>query len=141
MGRPLGSKNLVTKETIAKAEKLLAKYGSPLEKVLRIVEFWSQVRESELSKSSRHRNLQKVREAEDKIYRGAELTANYFHAKHASVQQQTEVKALHAVIRAPAPCKTTEEWLQKYRPKHLQPQSETPVMTALLQRLDDESKN
>jgi hypothetical protein len=63
--------------------------------------------------------MAKIREAEDKIYRGAELTSNYFHAKHASVQQQTEVKQQLAVVRVPEPISDTQRWLEAHRPKNI----------------------
>jgi len=114
-----GTPNKVTAKQRETMDKLVLKYGSPLEKNLKIVQHYWEVREAELATSSRHRNMQKVREAEDKIHRGAELIAPYMHAKLQSIAQQSEVKQVTMAIRAPEPNSDSKAWLEAHKPKEI----------------------
>jgi len=136
MGRPVGSLNIQTREKAETLAALVKKYKlSPLESQFKEREHWFEVLDKEMSKGTRHRNQQKVREAREWIFKLNESMAPYVHPKHASITSQAEVKSITAVIRAPVPCSSTEEWLRLYKPKHIERQSQTPVITALLNRL------
>ena len=140
MGRPAGSKNLITRDKIAQVQKLISAFGDPLENMAKKKKYWEEIYAKEVAKGTRHQNKARIKEALAEIKDYDDRVLPYYHPKHQAITSQAEVKSISAVIRAPTPCKTTQEWLDIYKPKHLQQQNETPVMTALLQRLDDESE-
>jgi len=115
MGRPRGSKNVITKESAARIGKLVERHGSPVRAMFKSLEHWVGVRDAELAKTSRHRNGAKIDKANEWILKFATALAPYTDKKQPTAVQ-TENTQKFAVVRCPPPAKSTADWLEKYGP-------------------------
>jgi len=126
MGRPAGSPNRMTAEKDAAQKSLIKKYGlSPLESILQKRKRWEDAYDEQMSRSSRHRNVHKIKEAEEWILRYNEAALPYTAPKYQAIAVQSEVRQVQTVIRAPESIPDSKKWLEEYKPKHI---DTTPVM-------------
>jgi hypothetical protein len=124
MGRKPGSKNVITRESLARIEKLVDKHGSPTRAMFESLKYWVGVRDAELAKTSRHRNGAKIDKACEWILKFGTALAP-FTDKRQPTAIQSEIKHVPTVIRAPKTIPDSQEWLRLHKPKHI---DATPVL-------------
>jgi hypothetical protein len=118
----------MTAEKDAAQKSLMKKYGlSPLESILQKRKRWEDAYNEQMARSSRHRNVHKIKEAEEWILRYNVEALPYTAPKYQAIAVQSEVKQVTMAIRAPEPISDSKAWLEQYAPKHTQ-QSATPVL-------------
>jgi hypothetical protein len=129
VGRPAGSKNLMTREKIAQVQKLIVAFGDPLENMAKKKAYWEEIFAKETAKGSRHQNKARIKEALAEIKDYDDRVLQYYHPKQQSIASQSEIKQAQVVIRAPETISDTNAWLAAHAPKHITQQSSaTPVM-------------
>jgi hypothetical protein len=116
MGRPAGSQNRMTRERDAAAKELAEQYGDPLEDILQKRAHWEAIYAAEMAKTSRHRNRQKLAEAEEKILRYNVEALPYMRPRYQAIAHSGEV-VRPTVIRAPMSIPDSKAWLEAYAPK------------------------
>jgi hypothetical protein len=129
VGRPIGAKNKLTREHIVAAKELAAEYGDPLRDLYQKRNRWQLVYEEQMAKPSRRRNFKKLAEAEEKIRQYNNDILPYDRPKFTAINHSGSAAPVPTVIRAPAPIADSREWLEKYRPKTIEPKPELPFVS------------
>lgn len=117
MGRPAGSQNKLTIAHKQSMQKLVAKYGDPIAKVMKVGAYWSKVWEDELAKSSKRRNWKKIREAQEALYRVADLTGKKVHPDYTSITYTDETR--RSMVARVTTISDSKEWIDKSAPKEI----------------------
>jgi hypothetical protein len=132
MGRPPGAQNKMTRERDAAAKELAEQYGDPLEDILQKRAIYA----AEMAKTSRHRNRQKLAEAEEKILRYNVEALPYMRPRYQAIAHSGEV-VRPTVIRAPAPISDSKEWLRIYGPKRDNAVNDKPAVLPWVKNVKD----
>jgi hypothetical protein len=134
MGRPPGAKNKMTVEHVAAAKDLAAEFGDPLRDLYIKRARHEAIYATEMAKSSRHRNRQKLAEAEEKIRQYNNDILPYDRPKFQAINHTGNAAPAPMVIRAPVTISDSQAWLEAHRPMRDNAINDKPAQVAAFAR-------